>query len=55
MSEFYRKRLQDFIDDGEQLPPPVFVGRVDILKHVLTKIRRTGEKMDGIPGNTTVI
>ncbi|MCY4288786.1 MAG: ATP-binding protein [Aestuariivita sp.] len=55
MAEFSHKRLQDFVDDGEKMPPPVFVGRVDILQHVLTKIRRTGEKMEGLAGNTTII
>ncbi len=55
MAEFCQKRLQNFVDDGEKTPPPVFVGRADILQHVLTKIRRTGEKMEGIPGSTTII
>ncbi len=55
MSKFDRKLLQDFIDDGEKMPPPVFVGRTEILEHILTKIRRAGEKMKGVPGNTTVI
>ncbi|MCY4303710.1 MAG: ATP-binding protein [Aestuariivita sp.] len=55
MANFKRSELQHFVDDGEKDYPPVFVGRQDILKHVLTKAARTSARKSGIPGNTTVI
>ncbi len=55
MTSFQRDALQNFVDDGEKDHPPVFVGRQDILKHVLTKATRTSARKSGIPGNTTVI
>ena len=55
MSRFKYNALQNFINDGEKDHPPVFVGRDDIFKNILTKARRTGERKTSIPGNTTVI
>ncbi|MCY3984259.1 MAG: hypothetical protein OXD29_03180 [Roseovarius sp.] len=55
MTSFQRDALQNFVDDGEKDHPPVFTGRQDILKHVLTKAARTSDRKSGIPGNTTVI
>ncbi|MCY4304483.1 MAG: hypothetical protein OXC62_06855, partial [Aestuariivita sp.] len=55
MANFKRSELRHFVDDGEKSPPPVFVGRQDVLKHVLTKATRTSDRKSGIPGNTTVI
>ena len=55
MANFKRSELQHFVDDGEKDHPPVFTGRQDILKHVLTKATRTSARKSGIPGNTTVI
>ncbi|MCY4300180.1 MAG: hypothetical protein OXC68_00390 [Aestuariivita sp.] len=55
MSKFRRSELQNFVDDGAKESPPVFVGRKDIFREISVKIRRTGERKVGIPGNTTVI
>ena len=55
MTAFQRTACQHFVDDGEKDHPPVFTGRQDVLKHILTKATRTFERHSGIPGNTTVI
>ena len=55
MANFKRSELQHFVDDGEKDHPPVFAGRQDILKSVLTKATRTSARKCGIPGNTKII
>ncbi len=59
MTAFQRDALQDFVDDGAKDHPPVFVGREDLLGEILTKARRSLERVRSgqppPPGNAIII
>ncbi len=54
---FQRDEIQDFIQKGEKSPPPVFVGREDILSDIETVARRSWQpgRAYGMPGSTRVL
>jgi len=56
MTGFDREGLEDFIHSGEKSPPPVFVGRRDVLDDIFRTARLCWKK-DGhhLPGNTRII
>ena len=57
--EFDREGLKDFIDSGDKSPPPVFVGREDILRDIEATARRIRKEYiatgQGNPGETRII
>ncbi len=57
--EFDRERLQEFVVSGDKSPPPVFVGREDILQDIEATSRRSWKGMaspvHGNPGETRVV
>jgi len=55
MTAFQREALQDFVLQGEKSPPPVFVGRNDILNNILSLAELGGRKGKAPPGNTRII
>ncbi len=55
MTAFQRDALRDFVLRGEKSPPPVFVGRDDILNTVLSLAELTGRDRQAPPGNTRII
>ncbi|MCY4304505.1 MAG: hypothetical protein OXC62_06975 [Aestuariivita sp.] len=55
MSEFKRTALHDFVHMRGKSPPPIFVGRNDVITDILTIAKKTKTNRVGIPGNTTVI
>ncbi|MYF54764.1 hypothetical protein F4225_03135 [Candidatus Poribacteria bacterium] len=56
---FDREGLQDFVDSGDKSPPPVFVGREDILRDIEATARRIRKEYiatgQGNPGETRII
>ncbi len=56
---FDREGLQAFVDGGDKSPPPVFVGRAELLKDIEGKAslawRGAGAAAHGIPGVTRII
>ena len=55
MTAFQRDALQDFVLRGDKSPPPVFVGRDEILKTILSLTELTGRDGRAPPGNTRII
>jgi len=55
MTPEQKERLRNFIDDGEKEPPPVFVGRENILDEIIRKSVRAFAKGRSPQGSTRVI
>ncbi|MYB35580.1 MAG: ATP-binding protein [Gammaproteobacteria bacterium] len=55
MTAFLREALQDFVIEGEKSPPPVFIGRQDILGDIFSQAELSGRKGIASPGNTRII
>ncbi|MCY4227361.1 MAG: ATP-binding protein [Gammaproteobacteria bacterium] len=55
MNAFRREALQDFVIQGEKSPPPVFIGRQDILDNILSPAKLSGRKGNASAGNTRII
>ncbi len=55
MNTFRREELEDFVIQGEKSPPPVFIGRQDILDNLLSPAKLSGRKGCGYAGNTRII
>jgi len=56
MTGFDRERLEDFIHSGEKSPPPVFVGRRDVLDDIFRTAHLCWKKdSHRLPGNTRII
>ena len=57
--EFDREELQEFVASGDKSPPPVFVGREDILQDIEATSRRSWKGPEalvhGNPGETRVV
>ena len=59
MTTFQRDALQNFVVDGAKDHPPVFVGREDLIREILTKSRRALERVQAgrqvAPGHAIII
>ncbi len=55
MSAFRREELQDFVIEGEKSPPPVFIGRQDVLDDILSQAEWSSQNGNVSFGNTCII